>query len=324
MRHGWDLSRFDKEGERRVKGLSGRNYGRKAAAESAAHAVFALCGFFAVLATSAITLYMIIRGVPALFQVGVKEILFSGVWRPVAEEPEYGVLYILLTSAAGTGLAVLIGVPAGILTAVFLAESACGRIAAVVKTAVEILAGIPSVVYGLLGIYLLNPLVYRLELKLFAGSRTHQFTGGANLLSAVLVLAVMILPTVIHISEAAIREVSPDIRASSIALGASRIQTVFKAVLPAARSGVAAAVVLGVSRAMGEAMAITMVSGNSVNTPLPFHSVRFLTSAIVSEMGYSQGVHRQMLFTIGLILFGFIMAVNLVLNRIIKKGAGKI
>lgn len=293
---------------------------RREDVERAAQAIFALCSFAAVFAAAAVTLYMILKGTPAVFEVGLKEILFSGVWRPVAKEPEYGILYIILTSVLGTGLAVMIGAPAGILTAVFLAEFSHRRVAAIVRTAVELLAAIPSVLYGLLGIYLLNPLMYRLERKIFAGSSTHQFTGGANLLCAALVLAVMILPTVIHISETAIRAVHPDIRAASLALGASSLQTVFKSVLPAARSGVATAVVLGVGRAIGETMAITLVSGNSVNLPLPFRSVRFLTTAIVSEMGYSQGTHRQVLFTIGLVLFVFIMAVNLGLNHILKKG----
>lgn len=163
--------------------------------------------------------------------------------------------------------------------------------------------------------------MYKLELKVFAGSTTHQFTGGANLLSAVIVLAIMILPTVINISETSIRAVHPSIKAASLALGASHIQTIFKSILPAAKSGIVTAVVLGIGRAIGEAMAITLVSGSSVNAPLPFNSVRFLTTAIVSEMGYSQGTHRQMLFTIGLVLFVFIMIINVVLNRILKEGA---
>ena len=266
---------------------------------------------------------MIISGTPAIFKVGLKEILFGTVWKPTAAEPRFGILYVILTSIVGTTLAVLIGVPVGILTAVFLAEIADKRLAGIVKPAVELLAGIPSVIYGLLGIYLLNPLMYKLELKVFAGSKTHQFTGGANLLSAVIVLAIMILPTVINISETSIRAVHSSIKAASLALGASHIQTIFKSILPAAKSGIVTAVVLGVGRAIGEAMAITLVSGSSVNAPLPFNSVRFLTTAIVSEMGYSQGTHRQMLFTIGLVLFVFIMIINIVLNRILKEGAKK-
>lgn len=293
----------------------------KAVVESVAQGIFTVCASFAILAVASITLYMILSGTPAVFKVGWKEILFGTVWKPTAAEPKFGILYVILTSIVGTALAVLIGIPVGILTAVFLAEAADRRVARIVKPAVELLAGIPSVIYGLLGIYLLNPLMYKLELKIFAGSKTHQFTGGANLLSAVLVLAIMILPTVINISETSIRAVHPSVKAASLALGASRVQTVFKSILPAAKSGIVTAVVLGVGRAIGEAMAITLVSGNSVNPPLPFHSVRFLTTALVSEMGYSQGTHRQMLFTIGLVLFVFVMLINLVLTKILKKGA---
>lgn len=291
--------------------------------ETVAQVFFTVCAFFAVLAVASITLYMIISGTPAILKVGWKEILFGTVWAPTAAEPHYGILYVILTSIVGTALAILIGVPIGLLTAVFLAEVAHKRVAMIAKPAVELLAGIPSVIYGLLGIYLLNPFMYKIELWLFRDSKTHQFTGGANLLSAVLILAIMILPTVINISETAIRAVQPGIKAASLALGASQMQTIFRMVLPAAKSGILTAIVLGVGRAIGEAMAITLVSGSSVNIPLPFHSVRFLTTAIVSEMGYSQGTHRQVLFTIGLVLFVFIMIINLALNRILKKGAAE-
>ena len=296
------------------------NRKNKAVVETAAQIIFTICAFIAVLAVVSITLYMIISGTPAIFQVGLKEILFGTVWRPTAAEPQYGILYVILTSIVGTGLAILIGVPIGVLSAVFLAEVAPKKLAMIVKPAVELLAGIPSVVYGLLGIYLLNPFMYKIELALFEGSKTHQFTGGANLLSAVIVLAIMILPTVINISETSIRAVHPSIKAASLALGASHIQTIFKSILPAAKSGIITAVVLGVGRAIGEAMAITLVSGSSVNLPLPFNSVRFLTTAIVSEMGYSSGTHRQVLFTIGLVLFVFIMIINVALSKILKKG----
>lgn len=298
------------------------NRKNKAVVETVAQIIFTICASFAILAVVSITLYMVISGTPAVFKVGLKEILFDTEWNPAAKttEPGYGILWVILTSILGTSLAILIGVPIGILTAVFLAEVAPKKIAAVVKPAVELLAGIPSVIYGLLGIYLLNPLMYKLELALFKGSDTHQFTGGANLLSAVLVLAVMILPTVINISETSIRAVPQHIKSASLALGASHIQTIFKSILPAAKSGIVTAVVLGVGRAIGEAMAITLVSGGSVNAPLPFNSVRFLTTAIVSEMGYATGTHRQVLFTIGLVLFAFIMIINVVLNRILKGG----
>ena len=287
--------------------------------ERVAQTIFTICASFSILVVASITLYMFVNGTPAIFKVGLKEILFSRSWYPMADEPKYGILYVILTSMLGTGMAVIIGVPVGVLTAVFLAEIANAKVAAAVRPAVELLAGIPSVIYGLLGIYLLNPLMYKLELKLFRDSETHQFTGGSNLLSAVLVLSVMILPTVINISETSIRAVNPGIREASLALGASRIQTVFRSVLPAARSGIATAVVLGVGRAVGEAMAITLVSGGSVNEPFPFNSVRFLTTAIVSEMGYSSGTHRQMLFTIGLVLFVFIMLINIIITNILKK-----
>lgn len=296
------------------------NKKKKAVVESVAQIIFTVCASFAILAVASITLYMIISGTPAIWKVGLKEILFTTVWVPTAQTPRFGILYVILTSVIGTVLAVCIGVPVGILTAVFLAEIADKRVARIVKPAVELLAGIPSVVYGLLGIYLLNPLMFKLELWVFKDSPNHQFTGGANLLSAVLVLAIMILPTVINISEASIKAVHPSIKAASLALGASHVQTIFKSILPAARSGIVTAVVLGVGRAIGEAMAITLVSGSSVNAPLPFNSVRFLTTAIVSEMGYSQGTHRQMLFTIGLVLFVFIMLINITLSKILKKG----
>lgn len=292
----------------------------KSAVEHGAEVIFTVCGFFAVLAVASISLYMLISGTPALFQVGILDILFGTVWSPTAASPSFGILYVILTSIAGTALAILIGVPIGVMTAVFLAEVAPKRLAGLVRPAVELLAGIPSVIYGLLGILILNPLMYKLELWLFAGSSTHQFTGGANLISAVLVLALMILPTVINISETALRSVPAHLRHASLALGATKIQTIFHVVLPAARSGIITAVVLGTGRAIGEAMAISLVSGSSVNFPLPFNSVRFLTTAIVSEMSYSSGLHKQVLFTIGLVLFAFIMIINISLNRLLKKG----
>ena len=295
-----------------------RNYTKTV--EAAAQAIFTICAFFSVFAMIAITLYMVTNGVPAFFKVGIREILFSAVWKPTAEEPSFGILYIILTSVVGTAMAILIGVPVALLTAVFLAEVAPKRLAAIVKPAVELLAGIPSVIYGLMGIMVLNPLMYKLEQKIFRGSATHQFTGGSNLLSAVLVLAIMIFPTVVSISEVSLRAVPPQLKSSSLALGASHIQTIFKVMIPAAKPGIITAIVLGVGRAIGEAMAISLVSGGSVNFPLPFASVRFLTTAIVGEMGYAGGVHRQVLFTIGLVLFAFIMLVNVTLNGILRKG----
>lgn len=288
--------------------------------EKTARVIVTACAFMAVMAVMSITAYMILNGTPALFKVGIHKILFGTVWKPTVAEPSFGILYIILTSIVGTALAVLMGVPIGVLTAVFLAEVAPKKLAAVVKPAVELLAGIPSVIYGLLGIMILNPIMYQLEMKIFAGSDTHQFTGGANLISAVIVLAIMILPTVINISESAIKSVPAEQKAASLAVGASQIQTIFRVILPAAKSGIITAIVLGVGRAIGEAMAISLVSGSAVNLPLPFHSVRFLTTAIVSEMGYAADIHRQVLFTIGLILFVFIMLINAALTRILKKG----
>lgn len=285
--------------------------------------VFTVCASFAVLAVASITLYMIWNGTPAMFEVGIKDILFSTTWKPTAKEPAFGILHVILTSIIGTVMAILLGVPIGILTAVFLAEVAPKKLAAVVKPAVELLAGIPSVIYGLLGLMILNPLMYQVEMFLFKGSDTHQFTGGANLISAVIVLAVMLLPTVINISESAMRAVSPQLKAASLALGASPVQTIFKVIIPAAKSGILSAVVLGIGRALGEAMAISLVSGSSVNAPYPFNSVRFLTTAIVSEMGYASGLHRQVLFTIGLVLFVFIMVINILLNRMLNPGKRK-
>lgn len=290
----------------------------KAVVEVVAQIIFTVCAFMAVMAVASITIYMIINGTPALFKVGPLEILFGNEWKPSAKTPSFGILNVILTSIVGTALAILIGVPIGLLTAIFLAEVAPKRLAAIVKPAVELLAGIPSVIYGLLGVLLLNPLIYKLEKMIFAGSTTHQYTGGKNLISAVLVLAIMILPTVINISEAALRAVPGHLKSASLALGASHIQTIFKVMVPAAKSGIISAIVLGVGRAIGEAMAITLVSGSAVNLPLPFNSVRFLTTAIVAEMGYSAGTHRQVLFTIGLVLFAFIMVINVTLTKILK------
>lgn len=296
---------------------------KKSAAEMTAQVIFAVCASFTIVAVASIMIYMVINGTPALFKVGIKEILFGTVWEPTAAEPQYGIFYVILTSVVGTCMAVLIGVPIGLLTAIFLAEAAPKRLAAIVKPAIELLASIPSVIYGLLGIMILNPIMYKLEMLLFKDSQTHQFTGGANLISAVLVLAIMILPTVINMSETAIRAVHPSLKSSSLALGATHMQTIFYVILPAAKSGILAAVMLGVGRAIGEAMAITLVSGSSVNIPLPFNSVRFLTTALVSEMAYASDLHREVLFTIGLVLFAFIMMINVIMEKIIKNGGNK-
>lgn len=292
-------------------------------AEAVARALLLICAVAAIFAVCAITFYMFAKGLPALGKVGVTELLFGTVWKPTAAEPQFGIAYIILSSIAGTAFSVLLGVPVGLMTAVFLTEVSGRRMAAVVQPAVELLAAIPSVIYGLVGMMVLNPAMYKLEKLIFAGSSTHQFTGGANVLSAVIVLAIMILPTVISVSASSLRAVPDSMRAASLALGASKMQTVFRVTIPAARSGILTGVVLGIGRALGEAMAINMVAGGSVNLPLPFNSVRFLTTQLVSEMSYAEGTHRQVLFTVGLVLYLFILAVNLVLLKLRKKGAEK-
>lgn len=289
-------------------------------AERLARALLLICAVVAIFAVCAITLYLFAKGLPALHKVGVGELLFGTVWKPTAAEPSFGIAYIILSSIVGTAASVLLGVPIGLLTAVFLTEVSGKTLAKVVQPAVELLAAIPSVIYGLLGMMLLNPLLYKLEKAVFAGSSTHQYTGGADLLAAVIVLAIMILPTVISVSASAIRAVPGSLRAASLALGASKMQTIWRVTVPAAKSGILTGVVLGIGRALGEAMAINMVAGGAVNLPLPFNSVRFLTTQLVSEMGYAEGTHRQVLFTVGLVLYLFIMIVNLVLQRLHREG----
>ena len=293
--------------------------------EQIAKSVFLVTAVVAVLSVVAITLYMIWKGAPALFEVGVPKLLFGTVWEPTAGEPSYGIAYIILSSLVGTLGAVLLGVPVGLLTAVFLTEITSQtrtgrRISKLLSSAVELLAAIPSVIYGLIGMMVLNPWMYRMEKALFAGSETHRFTGGANLLSAIIVLAIMILPTVINVSCSSLKAVPDQLRFASLALGASKIQTIFLTVIPAAKSGIMTGVVLGIGRALGEAMAINMVAGGAVNIPLPFNSVKFLTTQLVSEMSYSAGLHRQVLFTVGLVLYLFIMCINLFLTCLKRKG----
>ena len=289
-------------------------------AERLARALLLICAVVAIFAVCAITLYLFAKGLPALHEVGVGELLFGTVWKPTAAEPSFGIAYIILSSIVGTAASVLLGVPIGLLTAVFLTEASGKTLAKAVQPAVELLAAIPSVIYGLLGMMLLNPLLYKLEKALFAGSSTHRYTGGADLLAAVIVLAIMILPTVISVSASAIRAVPGSLRAASLALGASKMQTIRRVTVPAAKSGILTGVVLGIGRALGEAMAINMVAGGAVNLPLPFNSVRFLTTQLVSKMGYAEGTHRQVLFTVGLVLYLFIMIVNLVLQRLRREG----
>lgn len=294
---------------------------QKALIEKTARIVFLICAAIAIFAVCAITIYMFIKGTPALKKVGVADLLLSSEWAPTAENPSYGIFYIILSSIVGTSVAVIIGVPIGLLTAVLLSEIAEKKVAGVVRGAVELLAAIPSVIYGLIGMMVLNPWMYQLEKMLYAGDSSHQFAGGANMLSAIIVLAIMILPTVISVSTSSLKAVSGNLRSASLALGATKIQTIFKVVIPAAKSGILTGVVLGIGRALGEAMAINMVAGGAVNLPLPFNSVRTLTTQLVSEMGYAQGLHREVLFTVGLVLYIFIMIVNFILLRARKKGA---
>ena len=273
------------------------------------HAIFFLCGFVAVACVLFISIYLIISGIPAIGKIGVVEFLFGDTWQPSQEL--YGILPFILTSLAGTAGAILIGVPIGVLTAMFLAKVANNKVAAVIRSAVSLLAGIPSVVYGLVGMMVLVPAIREL----------FNLPSGASLLAAIVVLAIMILPSIINVAETSLRAVPKEYEEASLALGATHIETIFRVSLPAARSGVATAIVLGLGRAIGEAMAIIMVSGNVANMPGSlFTPVRFLTTAIASEMNYATvgSVWRDALFSIGLVLFLFIMLINVILNVFIK------
>lgn len=284
--------------------------------------IFTFCGISAVAAVLGIFIYMMLSGLPAIREIGLANFLFGVSWNPTASKPSFGIFPMVVSSAAGTLLAVMVAVPAGVLTAVFLAEIAPEWLCRAVRPAIDLMAGIPSVIYGMLGAVLIVPMMRKAENWLFRESSSHLFTGGANLLSAVIVLAVMILPTIVHISEISIRSVPAEYREASLGLGASKMETVFRVVLPAARPGIVSGAALGVGRAAGEAMAVMMVSGNTVHFPLPFHSVRFLTTGIVTEMGYSSGLHRKALFSIGLVLFVFILLLNLFLEAALKRGDG--
>jgi len=293
---------------------------KKAIIEKTTSFIFLIFAVVAIFAVFAITLYMFIKGTPAFKEVGVLDLLFGTIWKPTAKNPSYGIGYIILTSVVATASSIVVGVPIGLLTAVFLSEMAGKKLGKIVSGAVELLAAIPSVIYGLIGMMVLNPIIFKLEKRVFEGAENHQYTGGANMLSAIIVLAIMILPTVISISTSSLRAISDNLRAASLALGATKEQTIFKIVVPAAKSGILTGVVLGIGRALGEAMAINMVAGGAVNFPIPFNSVRTLTTQIVSEMGYAGGTHRQVLFTVGMVLYVFIMLVNFVLLRARKAG----
>ena len=285
----------------------------KNAVERGMNLVFLLCGFIAIAFVVLITIYLILSGLPAIKEVGLIDFLFGTRWASTDKtNPAYGILPFILTSIYGTAGAIIIGVPIGFLTAVFLAKVAPPKVAAVIRPAVDLLAGIPSVVYGLVGMMVLLPAIREF----------FNVPAGDSLLAAIIVLAVMILPSIISVSETALKAVPKEYEEASLALGATHIETVFRVSVPAASSGIAASIVLGIGRAIGEAMAIIMVAGNVANMPGLFKSVRFLTTAVASEMSYASGLQRQALFSIALVLFLFIMLINVVLNTLLKRKKG--
>ena len=276
--------------------------------ETVVHGIFLLLGLVTVACVLLITVYLVISGIPAIREIGIVKFLFGKEWASTAAEPKYGILPFILTSVYGTAGAILLGVPVGFLTAVYLAKMAPKSVKEIVGQAVSMLAGIPSVVYGLVGMMVLVPGIR----KLF------HIPDGASLLAAIIVLVIMILPSIIKMSVTALEAVPKEYEDASLALGATPEETWFRVSVPAAKSGIAAAVVLGVGRAIGEAMAVMMVAGNAANMPSLFQSVRFLTTAVASEMSYSSGLQRQALFSIALVLFLFIMLINAILNFLLK------
>ena len=277
--------------------------------EAVVHGIFLLLGLITVGCVLLITVYLIISGIPAIRQIGLVPFLTGKVWSSTSAEPQYGILPFILTSIYGTAGAIVLGVPVGFLTAVYLSKVAPKKIRTVLEAAVSLLAGIPSVVYGLVGMLVLVPAI----------RRTFHLPDGASLFAAILVLAVMILPSIIKVSVTALEAVPREYEDASLALGATPIETYFRVSVPAAKSGIAAAVVLGVGRAIGEAMAVMMVSGNAPNMPSIFESVRFLTTAVASEMSYSSGLQRQALCSIALVLYLFILLINASLNFFLKR-----
>ena len=277
--------------------------------EDVVHGVFLFLGLITVGCVLLITVYLVLSGLPAISKIGLGKFLFGSEWASTAAEAKFGILPFILTSVYGTCGAILIGVPVGFLTAVFLSKMAPKKLRTVMESAVSLLAGIPSVVYGLVGMLVLVPGIR----KLF------HVPDGASLLAAIIVLAIMILPSIIKVSVNALDAVPREYEDASLALGATPIETYFKVSVPAAKSGIAAAVVLGVGRAIGEAMAVMMVSGNAPNMPSLFESVRFLTTAVASEMSYASGLQRQALFSIALVLYVFIMLINAALNFFLKR-----
>ena len=282
---------------------------KKQAMEDVVHGVFLFLGLITVGCVLLITVYLIVSGLPAISKIGLGKFLFGSEWASTAAEANFGILPFILTSVYGTCGAILIGVPVGFLTAVFLSKMAPKKLRTVMESAVSLLAGIPSVVYGLVGMLVLVPGIR----KLF------HVPDGASLLAAIIVLAIMILPSIIKVSVNALDAVPKEYEDASLALGATPVETWFRVSVPAAKSGIAAAVVLGVGRAIGEAMAVMMVSGNAPNMPSLFESVRFLTTAVASEMSYASGLQRQALFSIALVLYVFIMLINAALNFFLKR-----
>ena len=277
--------------------------------EHIVHGIFLILGLITVGCVLVITVYLVVSGIPAIREIGLVDFLFGEKWESTAAEPAYGILPFILTSIYGTAGAIAIGVPIGFLTAVYLAKMAPKKIKEVVGQAVSMLAGIPSVVYGLVGMMVLVPGI----------RKVFDVPDGASLLASIIVLAIMILPSIIKMSVTALEAVPKEYEDASLALGATPEETWFRVSVPAAKSGIAAAVVLGVGRAIGEAMAVMMVAGNAANMPNSlFQSVRFLTTAVASEMSYSGGLQRQALFSIALVLFLFIMLINAVLNFFLK------
>lgn len=283
--------------------------------ENIVHSIFLILGLITVGSVLLITVYLIISGIPAIKEIGLVEFLFGREWASTADEPKYGILPFILSSVYGTAGAILIGVPIGLFTAVYLSKAANKKVRAVVEAAVNLLAGIPSVVYGLIGMLVLVPAIR----KIF------NVPDGASLLAAIIVLAIMILPNIIKVSMTALDAVPKEYEDASLALGATPTETFFRVSVPAARSGIATAVVLGVGRAIGEAMAVMMVAGNVANMPSLFESVRFLTTAVASEMAYSSpgSLQRNALFSIALVLFLFIMLINATLNFFLKRDKEK-
>lgn len=281
--------------------------------ETAIHGVFLLLGLITVGCVLLITVYLVLSGVPAIQKIGLSKFLLGKVWASTASQPSFGILPFILTSVYGTAGAILLGVPIGFLTAVYLAKMAPPAVKRAATAAVGLLAGIPSVVYGLVGMMVLVPGIR----KIF------NIPDGASLLAAIVVLGVMILPSIINVSVTALEAVPKEYEDASLALGATPVETYFRVSVPAAKSGIAAAVVLGVGRAIGEAMAVMMVSGNAPNMPSLFQSVRFLTTAVASEMSYSSGLQQQALFSIALVLFFFIMLINATLNFFLKRDKGE-